>query len=390
VREVLLRIPKGYAIARLTAAGLSDYFVREPADQVDAELRLVYGQVDIDSIAGPSEVLIVADGSASPAVIAADMLAQAEHDPQAAAICVTADRRLAARVATALDEQLSTLTRRALAERSLARYGAIVVTASLDEAVELANRLAPVSTAGRTVSPVSRRSGRAGGWRPPAGPNTLPMAAPRAASRRANRTHEPVGRGAWPGWPGRRAPAARGRRARALDRPAPGGDRAPCSRRDARRDPPRRGRIALMALQARRAPGRPKGRVATVARKTKETDIRLELHLDGDGRCTVKTGIPFLDHMLELFSRHGLFDLTVQARGDLEVDYHHTVEDVGLVLGQAMREALADKAGIRRFGEATVPLDEALVQTVVDRRGGRSWFTTCASSRRRSGASTSS
>jgi imidazoleglycerol-phosphate dehydratase len=124
-----------------------------------------------------------------------------------------------------------------------------------------------------------------------------------------------------------------------------------------------------MALQARRAPGRPKGRVATVARKTKETDIRLELHLDGDGRCTVKTGIPFLDHMLELFSRHGLFDLTVQARGDLEVDYHHTVEDVGLVLGQAIREALADKAGIRRFGEATVPLDEALVQTVVDLSG---------------------
>jgi histidinol dehydrogenase len=105
--------------------------------------RLVYGQVDIDAIAGPSEVLIVADGSASPAVIAADMLAQAEHDPQAAAICVTADRRLAARVATALDEQLSTLARRALAERSLARYGAIVVTASLAEAIELANRLAP-------------------------------------------------------------------------------------------------------------------------------------------------------------------------------------------------------------------------------------------------------
>jgi imidazoleglycerol-phosphate dehydratase len=124
-----------------------------------------------------------------------------------------------------------------------------------------------------------------------------------------------------------------------------------------------------MALQARRAPGRPKGRVATVARKTKETDIRLELHVDGDGRSAVKTGIPFLDHMLELFAKHGLFDLTLQARGDLEVDYHHTVEDVGLVLGQALRDALADKAGIRRFGEATIPLDEALVQTVVDLSG---------------------
>jgi histidinol dehydrogenase len=105
--------------------------------------RLVYGQVDIDSIAGPSEVLIVADGSAAPAVVAADMLAQAEHDPQAAAICITPDRRLAARVATALGEQLATLPRRALAERALARFGAIVVTASLAEAVALANRIAP-------------------------------------------------------------------------------------------------------------------------------------------------------------------------------------------------------------------------------------------------------
>jgi imidazoleglycerol-phosphate dehydratase len=124
-----------------------------------------------------------------------------------------------------------------------------------------------------------------------------------------------------------------------------------------------------MALQARRAPARHKGRAAQVVRKTKETDIRLDLQLDGEGRYAVKTGIPFLDHMLELWTKHGLFDLTVQARGDLDVDYHHTVEDVGLVLGQALREALGEKAGIRRFGEATVPLDEALVQTVVDLSG---------------------
>jgi imidazoleglycerol-phosphate dehydratase len=124
-----------------------------------------------------------------------------------------------------------------------------------------------------------------------------------------------------------------------------------------------------MALQARRAPARHKGRAAQVARKTKETDVRIELRLDGDGRAAVKTGIAFLDHMLELLAKHGLFDLAVQARGDLDVDYHHTVEDVGLVLGQALREALGDKAGLRRFGEATVPLDEALVQTVVDLSG---------------------
>ncbi len=124
-----------------------------------------------------------------------------------------------------------------------------------------------------------------------------------------------------------------------------------------------------MALQARRAPARHKGRAAQVARKTRETDIRLALQLDGGGRSGVKTGIPFLDHMLELWTKHGMFDLTVQARGDLEVDAHHTVEDVGLVLGHALRDALGDKAGIRRFGEATVPLDEALVQVVVDLSG---------------------
>lgn len=124
---------------------------------------------------------------------------------------------------------------------------------------------------------------------------------------------------------------------------------------------------------ARRVPARPKGRAAQVARKTKETDIHLELTLDGSGRYEVETGIPFLNHMLELFTRHGFFDLTVRAAGDLDVDYHHTVEDVGLVLGQALREALGNKAGIRRFGEATVPLDEALINTVVD-LSGRPYF----------------
>ena len=128
------------------------------------------------------------------------------------------------------------------------------------------------------------------------------------------------------------------------------------------------------AAGARRGASAPtRGRVATVNRKTKETDIRLTLALDGSGRSEVRTGVAFLDHMLELLARHGFFDLTVQASGDLHVDYHHTVEDVGLVLGQAIREALGEKTGIRRFGEATVPLDEALVQTVVD-LSGRPFF----------------
>jgi imidazoleglycerol-phosphate dehydratase len=111
------------------------------------------------------------------------------------------------------------------------------------------------------------------------------------------------------------------------------------------------------------------GRRAVVHRKTKETDIRLALDVDGSGAHEVQTGVPFLDHMLEIFSRHGFFDLEVRAAGDLEVDHHHTVEDVGLALGEALRSALGDKAGIGRFGEASCPLDEALVTAVVDLSG---------------------
>lgn len=111
------------------------------------------------------------------------------------------------------------------------------------------------------------------------------------------------------------------------------------------------------------------GRRASVTRTTKETDIQLELNVDGRGQSSVDTGVPFLDHMLDSFARHGFFDLTVRARGDLDVDLHHTVEDVGLTLGQALREALGDKGGIRRFGDAACPLDEALVNAVVDLSG---------------------
>ncbi len=128
-----------------------------------------------------------------------------------------------------------------------------------------------------------------------------------------------------------------------------------------------------MALAARRAPARARGRTAQVVRKTRETEITLRLGLDGTGQSKVDTGVPFLNHMLELLAKHGLFDLTVAARGDVDIDDHHTVEDVGLVLGQALRETLGDKAGIRRFGESTVPLDEALVQIVVD-LSGRPFF----------------
>jgi imidazoleglycerol-phosphate dehydratase len=111
-------------------------------------------------------------------------------------------------------------------------------------------------------------------------------------------------------------------------------------------------------------------RVATVRRKTAETDIALTLSLDGRGESKISTGVPFFDHMLTLFAKHGLFDLEVNAKGDTDVDYHHTVEDVGLVLGQAFKEALGDKVGIRRYGFFILPMDESLARVVVD-VGGR-------------------
>jgi imidazoleglycerol-phosphate dehydratase len=110
-------------------------------------------------------------------------------------------------------------------------------------------------------------------------------------------------------------------------------------------------------------------RQSTKSRKTNETDIRVSLNLDGTGDHRITTGIPFFDHMLAQIARHGHFDLEIDAKGDLEIDGHHTVEDVGWVLGQALREALGDRRGITRFGHAYVPLDEALTRVVIDLSG---------------------
>jgi len=113
-----------------------------------------------------------------------------------------------------------------------------------------------------------------------------------------------------------------------------------------------------------------KNRVATLSRKTAETDITAKLAVDGRGVSKIDTGIPFFDHMLTLFAKHGLFDLEVKAKGDVAVDYHHTVEDVGLVLGEVFKASLGRKVGLRRYGFFLLPMDEALAQVVVD-LGGR-------------------
>jgi imidazoleglycerol-phosphate dehydratase len=112
-----------------------------------------------------------------------------------------------------------------------------------------------------------------------------------------------------------------------------------------------------------------RGRIASLHRQTTETDIRMRLNLDGRGRYAISTGIRFLDHMFELFTRHGGFDLTLEAKGDLDVDQHHTVEDIGIVLGQAVRQALGSKKGINRAGYFVMPMDETLALAAIDLSG---------------------
>ncbi|THF72527.1 imidazoleglycerol-phosphate dehydratase HisB [Cohnella fermenti] len=107
-------------------------------------------------------------------------------------------------------------------------------------------------------------------------------------------------------------------------------------------------------------------RYSEVARKTNETDIKLSLGVDGTGTVNIETDVPFLNHMLDLFAKHGQFDLAVEARGDVDIDDHHTVEDIGICLGQTLREALGDKSGIKRYASVFVPMDEALAQVVID------------------------
>jgi imidazoleglycerol-phosphate dehydratase len=110
-------------------------------------------------------------------------------------------------------------------------------------------------------------------------------------------------------------------------------------------------------------------RKAKVDRKTKETDIKVTLNLDGEGKYTIDTSIPFLDHMLSLMCRHGLFDMKIKAKGDIDVDYHHTVEDIGIVFGKTVKQALANMKGISRYGQASVPMDEAIASVSLDISG---------------------
>jgi imidazoleglycerol-phosphate dehydratase len=125
-----------------------------------------------------------------------------------------------------------------------------------------------------------------------------------------------------------------------------------------------------------------RARKAVVRRATRETSISADLNIDGSGRCSVETGMPFMNHMIELLTRHSLFDLDLKARGDLDVDYHHTVEDIGLVLGQALNKALGNRKGINRYGWSMIPMDDSMGRAAVD-LGGRPYLVYEIANRRR-------
>ena len=342
---------------------------------VAAAKALVAADCGIDFYAGPTEIVIVA--SKGPAAwIAADLIAQAEHDPDARAVLITPNAALATDVAVHVQARMP---KDGPAQESMRLHGGAIVTKSLTEAIELANEAAAehLVVDDERVAAKIRRAGSlfVGPWSaqvagdyaigcnhvlPTAGAARVRGGLSAAdfvrqitvqrvtkkglAAVGPERDHAGPGRG--PGRPrrldcGASAPDDRTRDQGPRTKDTSGGDK-------------RETRI----------------RTAKFDRRTKETDIRGSLAIDGQGRYDVRTGIRFFDHMLELFTRHGGFDLTLKAVGDLDVDQHHTVEDVGIVLGEAVLAALGDRKGINRAGYFVMPMDETLAVVAVD-LGGR-------------------
>ncbi len=348
----------------------------------------------IDMPAGPSELMVVADSSASPALVAADLLSQAEHDADAQVMLVALGTGVAEAVAAEVERQLADLPRAALARAALAASRALVVE-SREQALAVINAYAPehlslqVAQAADWVADV-RAAGTVfvgpgmaesfGDYC--AGPShVLPTdGAARAFSGVSVATFmtsfavqqaTPEGAALLAG------PAALLARAEGLEAHARAADRRAADGADAAgaeaalADLRARAEARRAAAAAARAAGTaagPRPRRAELVRDTAETRIACAVDLDRSGPSRIATGIPFFDHMLEQVARHGGFSLLLSAEGDLAVDAHHTVEDCAIALGQALAEALGDKAGVARFG-FTAPLDEALAQVVIDLSG---------------------
>ena len=321
--------------------------------------------------------------SATPAWVAADLLSQAEHEEDASAIFITHVRPLVARVKEQLERQLKDLARAKIARESLRRNGVIVLAKDLEQSFELANRYAPehlviASDAAETLLKKVANAGTVflGHYTPVAvgdylaGPNHVlptggtarffsPLGVDDFLKRTAFVRFEP---------PKLRELGADVIRLAELEGFTGHGQSV-----ELRLAKIRRARREREAAREAESDGGGVGPVSTsqprsasLERKTRETEIRLDFTIDGAGEYSVETGVPFFDHMLESFAKHGLFDLRLSAKGDLTVDLHHTVEDVGIALGQAIRQALGDARGIRRYGSQVLPMAESKAEVAVD------------------------
>jgi histidinol dehydrogenase len=349
---------------------------------------LAFGEVDIDLPAGPTELLILADDDANPRFVAADLIAQAEHAEDSACVLITTSQALAEQVAVEIAAQLETLETRKYAQASLERYGALLVADSLDEAISFANTYAPehlqiITADDHRVLGAIQNAGSVflGNWSPsPAGDyatgsnHVLPtggyarMFAPLSVESFGRKIQ--VQEATRNGLARLRATIERLATAEGLH----GHQRSIAARFKPGTEAPAHGARTLelqmgSAQHFENPLDAPPARRASIGRVTTETNVQITFNLDGDGRASIHTSVPFLDHLLNAFARHGRFDLEVTAQGDTEIDDHHTVEDIGIVLGQALQHALGVKRGIARFGSAYAPMDEALARTVLDISG---------------------
>ena len=338
--------------------------------------KAVYGHVSIDSIAGPSEILVIADETANPRYVAADLLSQAEHDELASAILVTTSMELAKAVSEQVDGFLQTLSRKAILEKSLENYGYILVADSLEDAIRTANEIASEHLEIVTKNPfeVMTKIRNAGAIfigeysSEPlgdyfAGPNhVLP-------TNGTAKFFSPLGVDDFVKKSSIIYYSREALEKSRLEIEAFANSESLTAHansihvRFAHQEGDVKGKE--MGEMTDRQEGSAL-RQASLKRDTNETKISLSITLDGSGKAEVSTGIGFFDHMLNNFARHGLFDLTLKVQGDLEVDTHHTVEDVGIVLGKAIKEAAGEKKGIKRYGSAILPMDEALILCALD------------------------
>ena len=298
--------------------------------------KAVYGHVSIDSIAGPSEILVLADDTANPHFVAADLLSQAEHDELASAILVTTSKTLGEKVQEEIEGYLKKLSRAEIIEKSLENFGYILEAETLDEALEVVNEIASEHLEIVTANPfeVMTKVRNAG------------------AIFIGEYSSEPLGD--YFAGPNHVLPTngtAKFFSPLNVD------------------DFVKKSSIIYYSKDALKAIHKDIETFAQAEGHTSETKIIVDLNLDGSGKYDIDTGIGFFDHMLNSFAKHGFFDLTCKVDGDLEVDCHHTIEDTGIVLGQAIREAVGNKKGIRRFGNFLLPMDETLVLGAVDLSG---------------------